>query len=83
MASTASLANKLEAIVASGLPSAISETYGQPGNPLTADKVLQFLQGKPSFCLCGLHLQLQGILVLVFCRSFDAVEWPAVLLMFL
>ena len=42
----ASFANKLEAIVASGLPSAIAQTYGQPGNPLTADKVLQFLQGE-------------------------------------
>ena len=51
VASAANLANKLEAVVASGLPSAISETYGQPGNPLTADKILEFLQGKSTaFC---------------------------------
>ena len=49
-----SYANKLEAVVASGLPSAIAQAYGPNGGTLSTEKILQFLKGRlqmPSECI--------------------------------
>lgn len=61
---TADFANKFESIVASGLPTAVSQLYGTETAPLTADKVLEFLQGIPfkvasAFSACLPHCQMQ------------------------